>query len=846
MIHKNILSYWQHLEGLPEGHPDKPSPRVCRLLLDVFEKWRSKHRWFETDHFGHLFDYYDGDEHIKSLSIAERKALAIKKMFEIICDPDAREKAGSMEIDPSELIVGTLPPYSVGQGKELIRYLTDDEALYWELRYLNEWSPFGHIVPDHEFILDNGIVAIIEICQEKQRGIADANDKRHLFYQSVMDALEGVLFYANAYADLADDTAARFLPEDEKHQNLQAVSERLRKCPAQPCETFMEALQTIYIMHCALHFTGEIVSIGRLDQILYKYYAKDLAEGRITPAGAQEAIDCFWIKLDEKVVLNKRFIEDRFTSSDGALLGTGTPSNFDQGALVNQWMQQVTIGGITADNDPESKDATNDVTFMCLEAARRLPLNSPTLDLRLHSKTGDQVLRAAARTILSGGAHPILMNDDKIVPALYGKTGGFVELKSARNYACDGCYETLFAGETEFSFGFVSALDVLEKALNSGAGFSMSGSTYLRGMKGSVRTRPAAKIGNFDDFWAILEKHVLLGCHKFLQGILTQYGIKENVSPSPLLSAMVAGCLDKGRDLAGGGARYRLFSPLMTGISTAADSLCVIKKLVFEEKLFTLEELAACLRSNWGKNSDVIGLKLTKPRVDEIRALCVGAPKFGRGIAEVDELAWKLIDRFYESLQQARNHPIHVADWERLRQTYSGEGYDFEILFAPGVGTFEQYNFGGSFVGATPDGRYAFDPIASDFSPAPLYSDEQPLGVETNGNGQHRYTVKFMDGLRSYTNDSVNLLSDGAPSDFNIRENFNEDSLVQILRNFAGGQGSNMLTITVADPETMAAAQNNPDQYELVRVRMGGWTEFFITLFPTHQEQHKRRPQFIS
>ncbi|HEV7642766.1 MAG TPA: pyruvate formate lyase family protein [Pyrinomonadaceae bacterium] len=766
-------------------------------------------------------------------------------MFEIIGDPDAREKAGSMEIDPDELIVGTLPPYSVGQGKELMRYLTDDETLYWELRYLNEWSPFGHIVPDHEFILDNGIIGILNICQEKQRGIGNLSDKKYCFYQSVIKALEGVLLYVNAYADLAEDTAAKFPANDEKHQNLQVISERLRKCPAQPCETFMEALQTIYIMHCALHFTGEIVSIGRLDQILYKYYADDIKEGRLTPAQAQEAIDCFWIKLDEKVVLNKRFIEDRFTSSDGALLGTGAASNFDQGALVNQWMQQVTIGGIKADNDAESQDATNEITFMCLEAARRLPLNSPTLDLRVHSKTDVGVLRSAAKAILSGGAHPILMNDDKIVPALHSKTGGFVELKSARNYACDGCYETLFAGETEFSFGFVSALDVLEKALNGGAGFGASGSTYLRGSKSSFRTKPAARIESFDEFWEILEKHLLLGCHKFLQGILTQYGIKENVSPSPLLSAMVTGCLEKGRDLAGGGARYRLFSPLMTGISTAADSLYIIKKLVFDEKLFTLEELVACLRSNWGRNKDVIGLKLPKSQVDDIRALCIRTPKFGRGVVEVDELAWKLIDRFYESIQEAKNHPVHSADWERLKQSYGEQDYDFEILFAPGVGTFEQYNFGGSFVGATPDGRYAFDPIASDFSPAPLYSDEQPV-AETNGNTSHRYTVKFMDGLRSYTHDAVNLLSDGAPSDFNIGENFDEDSLVDILKSFAGGQGSNMLTITVADPETMAAAQNNPDEYELVRVRMGGWTEFFITLFPMHQEQHKRRPQFIS
>jgi pyruvate-formate lyase len=168
-------------------------------------------------------------------------------------------------------------------------------------------------------------------------------------------------------------------------------------------------------------------------------------------------------------------------------------------------------------------------------------------------------------------------------------------------------------------------------------------------------------------------------------------------------------------------------------------------------------------------------------------------------------------------------------------EIYKNEREGFEILIAPGIGTFEQYNFSGSFVGATPDGRFAFDPISSDLSPAPHHSD-QPIPQTPE--------VRFMDGLSSYRSEALDLLSDGAIPDFNIKEDFSLKELSSIFKSFAKGHGGNMLTVTVSDPETFSNAQISPDDYNLVRVRMGGWSEFFISLFPTLQEQHKRRPLF--
>ena len=212
--------------------------------------------------------------------------------------------------------------------------------------------------------------------------------------------------------------------------------------------------------------------LGRIDQLLGPFYEADLAARRLGPteqdarAGGQEIIDLLWIKLNANVILDHRHAVDRFTPSDGTLLGSKGASNFDQGGLLNQWMQQITIGGVKVNDAEPAEDASNAVTLFCLEAARRLPLVSPTLDLRLHKGSAAQIIEAAARTLLAGGHQPVLMNDDRIIPQFHKGTGGLVELASARNYACDGCFETLFAGETEFTFGVLFSLHLIEKALN--------------------------------------------------------------------------------------------------------------------------------------------------------------------------------------------------------------------------------------------------------------------------------------------------------------------------------------------------------------------------------------------
>jgi pyruvate-formate lyase len=205
----------------------------------------------------------------------------------------------------------------------------------------------------------------------------------------------------------------------------------------------------------------------------------------------------------------------------------------------------------------------------------------------------------------------------------------------------------------------------------------------------------------------------------------------------------------------------------------------------------------------------------------------------------VDRHAWWLLETFADCVAEAANDPVHARARERLSEKFGKDGqFDFNI--APGVGTFEQYVNMGSFYGASADGRRAGGPLGSDLSPAPVPGDLPARGPDD----RHARAYDLTTSLNSYHNAVMRRFGDGAPVDYNVREDIQKAELVRMLRAFADGEGGSICTVTVADPETLAAAQRDPTAYNLVRVRMGGWTEFFITLFPDHQEQHKRRPLY--
>lgn len=286
-------------------------------------------------------------------------------------------------------------------------------------------------------------------------------------------------------------------------------------------------------------------------------------------------------------------------------------------------------------------------------------------------------------------------------------------------------------------------------------------------------------------------------------------------------------------------------APLCAGVSNTIDALFAIKKLVFDpaSAITSLPELLDCLINDWGyamigpyQNTLMGQAELAEQakRYREWRDIGLQLPKWGSGHAEVDALGEWFMDRLVTLCVDTLRGP-HPA-LKPARDTIAASFGSIEFVVTPGIGTFEGYVGDGLDCGASADGRRNGMPIASDLSPTPSPQDLPPAPAFRN----------IYQALQSWRVDAIEYgLSNASPVDMNIPENFPLEDLKRFVKAYARGEtGSNLITLTCADLATCQAAAQDPERYNLVRVRMGGWTEFYAAMFPMHQEQHQRRQYF--
>lgn len=838
---------YQHKVRTSKLTDDCPiSDRILLLIDKQFSRWHDT--WYkkrETPPLGHISGYLDKNDPLLNASVVLRKGMASKlSLSKVLISKEYSEKANLMIIDPDEIIVGNMPQLSLGIGSQVMEYLTEEEKITGFFGNLNEYSATGHNAPDYHLIVTEGIDAIREKFQDKYNTSTDESKE---FYQAVVWTLEGLSTFIEAYAikarEMLKDTED--YSQTEIH-NLELIAHRMERIAHKTPRTFIEGLNLVFLVNCALHQTGEPMSIGRMDQFMYNLYKNDKENDGVSEDKFQEALDSFWLKMDETVLYNYNHLNDYLNYGTGAVFYSA--GNFPQGAAINQWVQQLTVGGVVANDSQKPIDASNELTKMCLRSSRRLPLNAPCLSLRVHKDMSDDLFEEAAKAMLSGGGHPILLNDDKLVPALHAC--GPLSLADARDYTCDGCYEPIIPGKTEWAFSYVPILPYVGMAMNQGATILGAGPVNLDGLKTSWNSPPADQIKTFDQFMDIFNTHWKWGIHKFFNSLMNSYGSLWNYCPSPLFSAFLSDTLESGRDMSNGGARYHIVAPMMCGITNAINALYVIKKLVYDEETArcNLSQLLLALQCNWGNNMTPpfyttlegdIRKKADAQFYIELRNYALEVPKFGvNADQELRDFAQQMVGDCVDTIHEAFHTPLpSVAKaYDQIKAKYGSQERPFEFTITPGVGTFEDNVGLGSGTGASADGRLMGQPITDDFSAAP-WPDDLPF----NNQVSNPFT-----SLKDWNIEPINNgIANCAPIDLNIPEDFTLKDLTQLIKEFAHGKiGSNMITVTCGDHDTYMGATKFPEKYDLVRVRMGGWSEFFVSMFDFHQDYIMRRPYY--
>ena len=733
----------------------------------------------ELNDFGSVLSEY-GDE-----PLIMRNARAVRKKFSEV----------PIAVWPGQLIAGSaaLPEEGLIVGGGLPDYATAAEKEAARAAGLSVNSILGHIVPSYPKLLSKGASGIIKDALKYHA--AAETDSSKAFYNACVIVMDALTLLASRHSSLCEELSLR-QRDPRRSAELTAMAEALRRCPANPAETFYEAVSAIWLTHLAFQLTGNHLAIGRFDQHVWPYFEKDIENGTIDPESAQEIVDCFFLKFNERASDNsisagntdfikaKKINEANWAERDPFAHTTQRTNARDGVDATNHWLQNVIVGGVK----PDGTDASNPVTYMCLEAFDRNRMTNPCLTARLSKISPDGLYEKCCVTLINGGGLPAFFNDDAIVPAL---VSWGIAPEDARDYTNDGCWEIIVAGRNDFYFDRFNMLRCLEWALN-------------RGRSRADGKREAPDPGDPDSFASYDEVYgaFLHELHYELEGLTEknyrQLGSRSAIAPVPLLSALLEGPMESGGDMTERGAKYVTYGLIAEGMSHVIDSLAAIKKVVFEERAATMRELIDALDKNF------VGY-------GALRNKLLAAPKYGRNESYADIIGADIVDLFAKKVRE-------------LNRKYNG------MIFLPGAGTFSWYIAIGEGCGASPDGRLANEAVSSNLSPS--------AGAATRG---------ITGSILSHASFDMTNLPVGSPADLRVSRKLTEGEsglarLVGVVKSFVS-LGGNMLTLTVADTAELRAARARPEQYRDLRVRMGGWSAYFTMLSDEQQEHHIRKQE---
>lgn len=755
---------------------------------------RIKSRLFQKDYYTKIEWWGENEtiltsDEIRAEPLVVRKALAIEHLLRHM----------PAELKPDELIVGKINMLSVGYGREFPQYALPEEKENGRKNGFTEKNVAAKHPADYAKLLRVGVRGIKEeiyAAIEKESQLDKPDEEKLNLWRAMLISVDAVVDFAHRYADL-------LLKEAKTEKDPQRVKELLEmaricnRVPEYPAETYREALQSFFFLFAAFHSCMEEVAVGRPDQYFYPYYKKDIESGRMTKEQAEELTASWFVKFSERVQLDKDHWEFKhFTAIDenydgGCLddvanvFSMENDEDYNLGTSANHWEQNVILGGVKEDGS----DATNELTYIMIEQWARLELISPVMSVRFHKNSPEALYDLCATVLRRGSGEPTIYNDEQIIPGLVASG---IPLEEARGYSNDGCWEVLIPGKTNYQYGHVQVLLQLEYLLTRGK-------SLVRNQVEAPDFGDPTQFKDFEEFYQAFLASIRHEVDRIMVLRTTYWSKRYEIAPSVLFSAFLDDCIPRGLDIANGGAKWNMYTFLLTGLSNCVDSLMAIKKFVYDDKTISMEDLIQALWNNFEGQ-------------EPLRQMLVNrAPKFGNDIAEVDELAARLMKDFE-----------HIVN-ERAAQPDVKENAESGFVVNVGCGTFESYGNFGHRCGASADGRRSQETVSANYSPS--------VGLDVNSPTAVIKSITCPDIMPYYSGGPLDMSLD---ADLLIGED-GKNRLKSLIKSFVE-LGGVMMNVNSTSPEMLEDAQVHPEKYPGLRVHLGGLSAYFIALAPEQQK----------
>lgn len=630
----------------------------------------------------------------------------------------------------------------------------------------------AHLAVDYEQLLKIGLVGYEKRVRQLKAELdlcVPENIDKYVFYKAVLIVIEAVKTYADRFSLLAQEMAEN--AQSHRKDELLEISNICSKVPYEPASSFKEAIQSVWFIQLILQIesNGHSLSYGRFDQYMYPYLKADLEKGVITDEEAVELLTNLWIKT---LTINKVRSQAHTFSSAGSPM-----------------YQNVTIGGQT----PDKKDAVNKLSFLVLKSVAQTRLPQPNLTVRYYNGLNKEFLDECIEVMKLGTGMPAFNNDEIIIPS-------FIDLgvkeEDAYNYSAIGCVETAVPGKWGYrctGMSYQNFPRILLAVMNDGVDVTsgkrfVKGYGYFRDMKSFEELQDAwdKSIREITRLSVIVENAVDLA--------------SERNVPDILCSTLTQDCIGRGKTIKEGGAVYDFISGLQIGIANMADSLAAIKKLVFEEKKITPQQLWDALQDDFMSEENQ---KIQSMLINE-------APKYGNDDDYVDQLVVEAYDSYINEIKKYPSTRYQRGPVGGIR--YAGTS-SISANVGQGYGTM-----------ATPDGRKAHTPLAEGCSPAHAMDKNGPTAV-----------FKTVSKLPTHEITGGVLLNQKVTPQMLATEE-NKEKLEMIIKTFFNRLHGYHVQYNVVSRETLIDAQKNPEKHRDLIVRVAGYSAFFNVLSKATQD----------